>query len=612
MASNEPEQIRAVDPFASYNSDTVNQLTRMATDGLNALKSYPGLNVIEDSTSPTTQVIVTPGTVYMEDVLISVTENHTVDFTDPTHYVAYEPGGFNQDGWYYIVFDYNYVKSRPAPLARIKILKPNQYNHPSLGITLHFLKAVKVTGGGPHYIDTSVDFRDYDPNHTENKREYTDLYFGVETELPAFDVLRDRGRVVYESNADTFWFGYNDRWGKITAGVEVAIDTTGLEVGAIIYTDTDGKGEYAIATDVNTAAEMIVQEVGLAVTGDGRALLTGYAQGALVETGITVAVGDLLYLSGSEPGRVANYRSQPFRQIIGRALTGGNSLVPIDILFFPRDLQVGTLEYTIETTDWNPDGAGGFQYIIDTSLLDATGVVIVSVFDDDTKYKVYEADSQLISGGNGLKIYSPVDTVNWNVMVSAGGGGAGGAGGGSGTNYHELLFNLDYLNSGHTGFAEDTHTHNFGDTNNYNDVPSGETILFQKDTAVTGYTMEIDIDDQLVYISSGGAGGLKPTSTWTQPNHVHATKDHTLVASEIPTHTHTFSPGGTLYSVAEIIGGGVLRAMAEFSAGGFGTAQTITGGTPGDQPHDHADTEDGATANTWRPKGQNFTRQTKL
>ena len=37
-------------------------------------------------------------------------------------------------------------------------------------------------------------------------------------------------------------------------------------------------------------------------------------------------------------------------------------------------------------------------------------------------------------------------------------------------------------------------------------IPSGETILFQSDISVMGYSMEISIDDELVYISSGGAG----------------------------------------------------------------------------------------------------------
>jgi len=616
MASNIPEQIRAVDPFASYNSNTVNQLTRMATNGQNALKSYPGLNVIEDSTSPTTQVVVTPGTIYMDDVLISVTENHTVDFTDPTHYVAFGTG-FDEDGWYYIVFDYNYVKSRPAPEARVKILKPSQYAHPSLGITLHFLKAIKITGGGPHYIDTSRDFEDYDPNHPENKREYTDLYFGVETDLPTYNALTDRGRVVYESSSDSFWFGYNDRWSKITAGVEINIDTTGVEVGAICYVDSNGNAEYATATDVATGGEIIVQEVGLAATGDGRALLSGLATGAIIETGVTVVTGDLLYLSTTEPGRVTNQRTQPFRQIVGRALSAGTGGSPvmgtITILFFPRDLQVGSVEYTIEPSDWVYDaGSGMYIETLDISLLDATGAVIVSIFDDDTKFKIYEADSELVSSGNGLRIYSPVDTVTWNVIVSAGGGGAGTSGGGTGTNDHTLLINLDYASSGHTGFSPTAHTHNLGDPNNYNDVPSGETILFQKDTAVTGYTLEIGIDDELVYISSGGAGGSKPGSTWTQPNHTHTTGDHTLIAAEIPTHTHTFSPSGTLYAVGEIIGGGTPRSMAEFSAGGFGTAQTITGGNPGDGSHNHGATGGSASASSWRPKGQNFTRQTKI
>ena len=45
MASNIPEQTRVVDPFASFNSDTVNQLTKMITQGDNGLTTTKGLDV---------------------------------------------------------------------------------------------------------------------------------------------------------------------------------------------------------------------------------------------------------------------------------------------------------------------------------------------------------------------------------------------------------------------------------------------------------------------------------------------------------------------------------------------------------------------------------------
>src|SRR5210317_1762417 len=39
----------------------------------------------------------------------------------------------------------------------------------------------------------------------------------------------------------------------------------------------------------------------------------------------------------------------------------------------------------------------------------------------------------------------------------------------------------------------------------YASVPSGETIIFDEDTAVTGYTLLTTVDDALLYITKGSA-----------------------------------------------------------------------------------------------------------
>jgi hypothetical protein len=71
----------------------------------------------------------------------------------------------------------------------------------------------------------------------------------------------------------------------------------------------------------------------------------------------------------------------------------------------------------------------------------------------------------------------------------------------------------------------------------FNAIPSGEIILFEKDTAVAGYTLQTDVDDMLAFISKGsGAGGETgagdhSTGTWQLP-------DHILVVDEMPSHKH--------------------------------------------------------------------------
>ena len=128
-------------------------------------------------------------------------------------------------------------------------------------------------------------------------------------------------------------------------------------------------------------------------------------------------------------------------------------------------------------------------------------------------------------------------------------------------------------------------------------IPQGETILFQSDVAVLGYTMEVGIDDELVYISSGGAGGAKPGSTWTQTPHNHLYQDY---------------QGANVWHLFDAAGVG--QPIASFGYGNsvlsLGITMGVTGGNPSTKQGDFW-TDKQATPNTWRPKGQNFTRQTK-
>jgi len=123
-----------------------------------------------------------------------------------------------------------------------------------------------------------------------------------------------------------------------------------------------------------------------------------------------------------------------------------------------------------------------------------------------------------------------------------------------------------------------------GILNSIRDIPSGETILFEKNTAVSGYTLLTDKNDMQVYITSGsGAGGEtgatdKSGGTWTQPGHAHV---YVSTTGDVQNATGTRSSSATYDYIYH---------------------------------HNHAvsgTTSDAVPVNTWRPPGRNFTRQTR-
>jgi len=677
MASATPIQKRTVDPFASYNSNTVNQLTEMITKGNNGLTDYNAIQVSTDSTAPLTQSIVSVGTIYKDDVMITLTAEHVVDFEDPQHYVSFGTG-FNEVGTYYIVLDYTYAKSRPAPQASVKILKPSQIPHPSLGTSLFFLKAVAVSFSGSIFqIDS---YADYDAAIPTNKRTYTPLYFGVETNLPTFVSSRDIGRVVYESETDKFWFGFSTGWTETSGGSGGSVIVPGITIdsntwdGCIAYIDSSKIAQPAIASSIDTRADVGIVEV----AGVDSGAIVGTLENVRVETGINILAGDVLYLSDSTAGYVTNVKPGEFIQDIGRALISGDDTNPIEMIFIPRAMLSTSLKGTIETTDWIAQ-AGKYKYDINITSLDSTGYAIVTSFFADstgTMEQIQPDGVDLIPDGSGMyiiaRIWMLTNTLDvlYNLSAGVGIAGGGSGGGGGGTTNHALLVpsSLVYAASGHSGFADDNHnnaahslnfitatsvsyfnmnangdagdaagqlaigdhTHLLADTHNYNDIPSGSTILFEADVAVVGYTLLTTVDDGIVYITkgtvAGGEEGGKPKTggTWTQPIHLHTitsqaghthdTNDHTLTESEMPPHTHDVPD--TLIQALE--SGGPVRYTS------VPASPTNTTSTGGGNPHNHGATVLGgghdhtgnsgnsATVNTWRPSGMNYTRQTRL
>jgi len=656
MASTIPNQNRVIDPFSSYNSNVVNEISHIVTQGSDGLLTTNSLQVSLDSTSPLTNVVVSTGYVVKDDVLINITADHDVNFHDVDQYAL--PPVILSAGNYYLVLEYVFVKSRPAPQASIKILMPAQRGLLSTSSNYFLLKVVELDGSG-----NIIAMYDKDPDtgtYPDSERKFVKYYAGSEIILPTFDQQTDQSRMAYESTRDKYYFGYSDGWRELSAGgisTDLNTDSTGIVVGSLCYIDSNRDAIPAIATSVETGADIVVLSIGTALTGNGRGSVAGFVEGVPVESGAgQMDIGDLLYLSNTDPGTVTNVRTSPFYQVVGRALSAGSEVSPIDMIFSPKLLLSLSIEGRI--INWASEGGGLYSRQIDTSALDGTNAYDCHWFDAATHYEIRPTDVQIINNGDRVKVWMSTNTIDVDYIISAGGGaGAAGGGGGGGVTDHPFLTGLHYTVAGHTGFTPDPHGNayhtgtyiqvsgvSFANLNangsvgtgaaqvaignhthpQYIDIPSGAILLFESDTVLSGYTLLTTRDDATVYITKGsGAGGetggdLKATSTWTQPAHVHSINTTgTAHTHNGPSHTHLITISGYA-GVADAVGlwstiqtnntGNFTRATVSPPSGAGGTGATSSSGT-----HDHGGgTVSGGTPNTWRPRGYNYTRQQRV
>jgi len=247
MAASIPSQERTVDPFASYNSNTVNDHTKMITLDDDVIANINSLRVTDAMDATSTSVFVSTGIAYKDAVLIQMTAQGTVDFNNEDHY--YNPTGNIVNGYHYIIMNYVYVKSRPAPQASYQILQPLQRGSYSPGGSWLFLACVDISNAGDP-VPTIYEILDYDPDNPDNKRLYPKTYAGTETFLPTHNQTRDQARIAYDSTSDEFYFGYSDRWGIINANVyQTTINVSDwISSGGSYYADVT----HSLGTQYNT------------------------------------------------------------------------------------------------------------------------------------------------------------------------------------------------------------------------------------------------------------------------------------------------------------------------------------------------------------------------
>lgn len=434
MANIYPIQTRSVDPYASYNSNSVNRLTRMITRGNSCLHDIYSIDVEIDSTSPLTCVVVKEGTAFMGDVYIKIESDLVVDFEDSDFYLDVNP--FNEDGYYYVVLDYYYVKAKPAPQASIKIFKPTQRALLESSSRYLLLKVVDVQWNGATF-EINPTLYDYDPENVTRKRTYADLYCGVEDNLPTFIPTRDISRLIYVRNSQEFYYGNDSGWEAFSAVRDVVTDVGSCTAGQLAYMDEVGVLQPAISTDTTSFAVCVILN-----SSARKVRLVGRCDDVPIETGISLTIGDRLYLSATEAGSVTNViPGIDSVQYIGSCLEENGTTC--SIWFVPNggmdqrietlvtdisalDARVTALEgATISAANIYRDVLAGADWISSapnyygtvTHPLYITGQYnIVQCYDTGTGMQIQPLNIEAV-GTTSLRIWMPTNTISVQVVI---------------------------------------------------------------------------------------------------------------------------------------------------------------------------------------------------
>jgi len=406
MANIYPIQHRTIDPFASYNSNCVNELTRMVSNGEDCIFGGPSSLQVEIDPAHPTILILRTGRCFKDDVIVEVTSDFTIDFFDPDFYFSVLP---TMTGIYYVVLDYVYVKSKPAPQASVKILRPDQ--HGLFTDQFVFLKAVNIILNGAS-LEISEVF-DCDPGDTSVKKNYPVQSAPLESTLPVW-TTDDEGRIIYVADEGELYFGAASDW-ELVASTRETADTSGCTLGQLGYLHSDGTIHESIATSISTISECVVQVVDSTV---GKVKLFGRAINVPFESGSNPARGDKLYLSQSQSGCVTeNVPSSGIIQYVGVCATN-NGDGTVNMWFTPGisyDLSLPVVYRDILSgADWILD-TGNYRGTI-THNIGHSNPYVVTCTDNGTNMIIQPSDIEFIDV-NSFRVWMPVNSVSVGVVV---------------------------------------------------------------------------------------------------------------------------------------------------------------------------------------------------
>lgn len=570
-----PTQERSIDPFSSYNSDVFNKFTRIATGGNDGILSSHAIEIVEDSTSPHTYVVISPGICFKDDVMISITESFRVNFNDASFY---ESGStiFDESGYYYILLEYVYAKSKPAPQASIHILKPSQ--RLSYDTTTYILlKVVNVVFGGSSFqVDELLD---YDPELPDNKIIFTPMSASLVHGIPDFDPDYDRGKIIYDRYSDTGYMGTLDGWRSL-ANLDYPCNATFCSVGQLAYLDGSGYAHPALGTSATTFALGFIVKSGAT----GLIRLNGFVDSGLIEPGITLSGGDSLYLSITSSGRVTNM------------LPGSGAYQSIGKCFSTD----GTSSFTTvlcslgQTTDSIPSHnlLGGIDGGDSTYKYHLSSINYNHVVNQDFTHNNLSSKQ----GGDGTNFYH-LSATQYNNLVSSIGNVPIGT---------IIAWFPTYFDSNTSSLVHVLNpTNNIVGANAYlnplgfwvcdGSAPNrSESPIWNASNKHVPTLTDNRFIQGVSTIPSTIYGGINTSSHY----HTVATNNHTLITSEIPTHTHQAPTNNGLTPGIYEVGVGNAFLGTGWAGYDFGPQSAPTdGGTGGGGAHNHG------TSNSSTPVG---------
>lgn len=180
MALIAPTQQRSVDPYSDNRfSSVINRLSRIVTGGADCIL-LPRYSYYISRESWNT-IKIYPGFSIKDDVLLHITEEYDLDVSDDTYYID-NLGAMVSSGYYYIVLQYKYARTLPAPLARYRIIRETSTLYTGYEYKYIFLAAVQVvynSGESRYELESNPNCIYYnDPiNPTIIKRVYPEACF---------------------------------------------------------------------------------------------------------------------------------------------------------------------------------------------------------------------------------------------------------------------------------------------------------------------------------------------------------------------------------------------------------------------------------------------------